>query len=55
MGGKGLLERKRSVTLLLDAIREIEPEAGQAVLRELQAGGAKLAESKEILQAAVPA
>ena len=52
---KGLLERKRAVTLLLDAIREIEPEAGQAVLRELQAGGAKLAESKEILQAAVPA
>jgi nicotinamidase/pyrazinamidase len=46
---KGLLERKRPVTLLVDAIREIKPEDGQAVLRELQARGAKLAESKEIL------
>jgi len=47
---KGLLERKRPVTLLVDAIREIKPEDGQAVLRELQASGAKLAESKEVLQ-----
>ena len=49
---RGFLERKRTVTLLVDAIREIKPEDGQAVLRELQAGGAKLAESKEILQTA---
>jgi len=52
---KGLLERKRPVTLLVDAIREIKPEDGQAVLRELQAGGAKLAESKEVLQMTVSA
>lgn len=52
---KGLLERKRPVTLLVDAIREIKPEDGQVVLRELQAGGAKLAESNEVLQAAVSA
>lgn len=52
---KGLLERKQPVTLLLDAIREIEPEAGQAVLRELEAGGAKLAKSKEIIPVAVSA
>lgn len=52
---KGLLERMRPVTLLVDAIREIKPEDGQAVLRELQAGGAKLAESQEILQSALVA
>ena len=52
---KGLLKRKRPVTLLVDAIREIKPEDGQAVLRELQAGGAKLARSKEILQTALVA
>ena len=47
---KGLLERKRTVALLLDAIREIEPEAGQAVLRELQAGGARLVQTEEVLR-----
>jgi nicotinamidase/pyrazinamidase len=52
---KGLLERKRPVTLLVDAIKEIKSEDGQAVLRELQAAGAKLAESKEILHAPVSA
>ena len=52
---KGLLERKRPVTLLVDAIREIKPEDGQAVLRELEAGGARLAESKEVLQDALVA
>jgi len=52
---KGLLERKRPVTLLVDAIKEIKPEDGQAVLRELQAGGAKLAESREVLHVAVSA
>ena len=50
---KGLLERKRRVTLLVDAIREIKPEDGQAVLRELEAGGAKLASTEEILRAAI--
>ena len=47
---KGLLERKRTVALLLDAIREIESEAGQAVLRELQAGGARLVQTEEVLR-----
>ena len=52
---KGLLERKRPVTLVVEAIREINPEDGQAVLRELQADGAKLAESKEVLHLTVSA
>lgn len=52
---KGLLERKRPVTLLVDAIKEIKPEDGQRVLRKLEAGGAKLGESKEILRMAVSA
>ena len=52
---KGLLERRRPVTLLVDAIREINPEDGQAVLRELQVGGAKLASAEEILRAVVNA
>ena len=47
---KGLLERKRTVVLLSDAIREIEPEAGQAVLRELQADGARLVQTEEVLR-----
>ena len=46
---QGLLEGKRPVTLLVDAIREIKPEDGQAVLRELEAGGARLAETEGIL------
>jgi len=52
---KGLLERKRPVTLLVDAIRGILPDDAQAVLRELEADGAKLAESKEILHSALVA
>ena len=52
---QGLLKRKRPVTLLVDAIREIKPEDGQAVLRELQTGGAKLVQTEEILRAAVAA
>ena len=55
LAAKGLLQRKRPVTLLVDAIREIEAEAGQSVLRELQAGGAKLDSTEEILRAAVAA
>ena len=47
---KGLLDRKRPVTLLVDAIREIEPAAGQAVLRELQADGARLVQTEEVLR-----
>jgi len=52
LAAKGLLERKLPVTLLVDAIRGINPEDGQAVLRELEADGAKLAETEEILLAA---
>jgi len=52
---KGLLERKRPVTLLVDAIKEIKPEDGRRVLRELEAGGARLAETEELLRMAVSA
>jgi nicotinamidase/pyrazinamidase len=52
---KGLLDRGRAVTLLEDAIREIKAEDGQAVLRELQAGGARLARTEEVLGAAIAA
>jgi nicotinamidase/pyrazinamidase len=52
---KGLLERKRRVTLLVDAIREIKPEDGQRVLRELEAAGAKLASTEEVLRSVVRA
>jgi nicotinamidase/pyrazinamidase len=52
---KGLLERKCQVTLLVDAIKEIKPEDGRAVLRELEAGGAKLAQTEEVLAASLAA
>lgn len=55
LAARGLLARQRPVTLLVDAIREIKPEDGQAVLRELEAGGAKLASTENILRAAVAA
>ncbi|MBI3895345.1 MAG: cysteine hydrolase [Acidobacteria bacterium] len=45
----GLLERKRPVTLLLDAIREIEAEGGQKALLEMKAGGAKLLNTEDVL------
>ena len=50
---EGLLERKRPVTLLTDAIKGIKPEDEQRVLWELRESGAKLAETEEILQTAV--
>jgi len=52
---KGLLERKRPVTLLVDAIREIKPEDGRVVLRELEAAGARLASTDAILRLATAA
>jgi nicotinamidase/pyrazinamidase len=52
---KGLLERKRQVTLLVDAIKEIKPEDGRAILDELKAGGAKLARAEEMLGAPLAA
>ena len=52
---KGLLERKRPVTLLVDAIREIKLEDGPAVLCELEAGGARLVQTEEVLQSAAAA
>ncbi|MBI4458924.1 MAG: isochorismatase family protein [Acidobacteria bacterium] len=45
----GLLERKRSVLLLLDAIREIEAEGGRKALQEMQAAGAKLLNTEDVL------
>lgn len=50
---KGLLERKRRVALLLDAIKEIEPSGGEAALRELREGGAELIQTNDGLEAPV--
>ncbi|MBI1955603.1 MAG: cysteine hydrolase [Acidobacteria bacterium] len=47
----GFLKRKRPVTLLLDAIREIEAEGGQKSLQEMEAGGAKLLNTEDVLAA----
>ncbi len=52
----GLLQRKRPVSLvslLTDAIREIEPLGGQAALREMQGGGAALLDSEAFLRSAL--
>lgn len=49
----GLLKRKRPVTLLLDAIREIEEVGGQKALREMMAGGAKLLKTQDVVAAAI--
>ena len=48
----GLLERKRPVALLRDAIREIEAEGGQKALQEMQEAGAKLLKTQDIVAAA---
>ena len=45
----GLLERKRPVTILRDAIREIETVGGQKALQEMEAGGAKLMKTQDML------
>lgn len=51
----GLLERGRAVSVVRDAIQELDPEAGKAVLREMQDAGATLLETGEILRGALAA
>jgi len=46
---KGLLERKRRVALVRDAIETLAPEVGNKTLTELQSLGAKLVTTDEIL------
>jgi nicotinamidase/pyrazinamidase len=47
---KGLLERKRRVAVVRDAIETLAPETGNKTLAELQSLGATLVTTKEILQ-----
>ena len=46
---KGLLERKRRVAVVRDAIETLAPEAGNKMLAELQTLGATLVTTEEIL------
>jgi len=46
---KGLLERKRRVTVVRDAIETLAPETGNKTLTELQRLGATLVTTDEIL------
>jgi nicotinamidase/pyrazinamidase len=46
---KGLLKRKRRVTVVRDAIETLAPEVGNKTLAELQSLGAKLVTTDEIL------
>ena len=46
---KGLLKRKRRVAVVLDAIETLAPEVGNKTLTELQALGARLVTTGEIL------
>jgi nicotinamidase/pyrazinamidase len=48
---KGLLKRKRRVTVVRDAIATLAPEAGNKTLAELQHLGARLVTTDEILAA----
>ena len=47
---KGLLERKRRVTVVRDAIETLAPEVGNKTLAELQSLGARLITTDEILE-----
>lgn len=46
---KGLLERKRRVSIVQDAIETLDPQAGTRTISELQAFGARLITTKEAL------
>jgi len=46
---RGLLERKRRVVVVRDAIEALAPEAGNKTLAELQSLGARLVSTNEIL------
>ena len=47
---KGLLERKRRVAVVRDAIETLAPEVGNKTLTELQSLGATLVTTDEILE-----
>ena len=47
---KGLLERKRRVTVVRDAIETLAPEVGNKTLADLQSLGARLITTDEILE-----
>ena len=51
----GLLERGLPVQLVVDAICELEPEAGLAALRQMQEAGAKLIKTEDVLALALAA
>ena len=45
----GLLRRGRSVALVEDAIRAVDPAQGEAALREMQAAGARLVLTDQVV------
>ncbi len=51
----GLLRQGRPVTVVEDAVREIEAGSGQAALQEMQNAGARLLRTQEVLRQTVPA
>ena len=51
----GLLQRGRPVGLVVDAIRGIDAAGEQAALREMQAGGARLLETQQVIAQALAA
>jgi nicotinamidase/pyrazinamidase len=50
LAGKGLLQRKRHVSVVRDAIETLAPQVGDQTLNELQNLGAKLVTTDEILK-----
>lgn len=52
LAAKGLLERRRKVAIVKDAIETLKPEDGRRALQELQALGARLITTDEALAAA---
>jgi nicotinamidase/pyrazinamidase len=49
LAAKGLLERGRKVSIITDAIETLNPEEGRKTLAELEAMGAKLTTTEEVL------
>ena len=51
----GLLRRGRAVSVVRDAIQELDAAAGKAALQEMQASGATLLDSEAVLRSALAA
>jgi len=51
---KGLLQRKRRVAVVRDAIQTLAPEAGAKALAEFQQSGARLVETEEAVAGVTP-